>query len=350
MRSVQIGEIFFDCKFTGWDKKYSTKKALNEHKRTHKSSRHFQCNIWDQKFTQYSSLQKHGRVHDKKKPFKCDYKSWKSAFTQISNLIRHKRIHTGEKPYKWDKCSKSFASGSNLKQHKNTHNSFRKRKVYKCEFCGEDESKNYLYQTSLKKHVQLSHKAEYEKLLNDLEVDKPPILRTQKGQVFNIDTMDRRNSSDQNSTRKRTHESEVCEESKNRLLKPAETLAANRPVTRQYSMLSEVSQNFNLAELLHNADQKYNNFKQDSFNMSKNSSFRVSSKHNSFLLNKQHQDAAILKQFNDKFRDRAFFGEVDEDVGNCKPYEFGIKEYQKSSFKGLSSMKLDDTNTYMFRK
>lgn len=185
-------EIFFECKIAGWDKKFSTKKALNEHKRTHKGNRTFVCEICDQKFTQFSSLQKHQRVHDKKKPFKCDHPGCKSAFTQVSNLIRHKRIHTGEKPYKCDKCGKSFASGSNLKQHKLTHNSFRRRKVYKCKICGEDESKNYLYQSSLRKHMQSAHKEEYERMCLENDVDKNSVLRSKKGSIFMVETIDKK--------------------------------------------------------------------------------------------------------------------------------------------------------------
>lgn len=188
---AQIENIFFDCKVAGCHKKFTTKKALNEHKRTHKGSRHFQCEVCDQKFTQYSSLQKHGRVHDKRKPFTCDFDGCSSAFTQVSNLIRHKRIHTGEKPYKCDKCNKSFASGSNLKQHKNTHNSFKKRSKFKCEFCGEKDSKEYLYQNSLRKHMQIAHREEYEKLCDQYEVDKSPVIRTKQGKVFMIELVDK---------------------------------------------------------------------------------------------------------------------------------------------------------------
>ena len=83
----------------------------------------------DATFVQYSSLQKHQRVHDKRKPYPCNFENCNKAFSQvrnkilsffglkISNLIRHQRLHTGDRPYVCDHCRKSFASGSNLKQH-----------------------------------------------------------------------------------------------------------------------------------------------------------------------------------------------------------------------------------------
>lgn len=273
----------------------------------------------------------------KNKPFKWDYEGWSSAFTQVSNLIRHKRIHTGDKPYKCDKWNKSFASGSNLKQHRNTHNSFKKRKVFKCEFWGEEESKNYLYQTSLRKHMQIAHKEEYEKLWKELEVDKSPIIRSKHGKVFWIDLVDRKNSIDQKSSRKRSHDSaDVLEEKKQENHKEEIKINSNqllaipaRPITRQLSrensivrqssILSEVSQSFNIAELLEKTAHKNPQLNQDSFRFncpSKNSSFRAYSKNNSFMMGHIfHQDSAFLKQANDRF-----FDEIDDDVSITKQH------------------------------
>ena len=355
-----VNTIFFECNISDWNKKFSTKKALNEHKRTHKGARQFQCEIWEQKFTQFSSLQKHGRVHDKKKPFKCDHEGCSSAFSQVSNLIRHKRIHTGEKPYKWDKWKKSFASGSNLKQHRLTHSSVAKRKVFKWRFC-EDDSKNYLYQSSLRKHMQLNHRDEYEKLCWENEVDKSSVLKTMKGQVFMIEVVDKENQSGDELEENQFINNELDEEKPkdsminikpkqeienqekignnypkklaNRIIKesyPSKIETRHRMLSRensyvkQSSMLSEMSQSLNannLAEYFDKNGFTCDNYKQDSFYLNsrwlRNSSFisnGVFQPNNSFMIAPEARygghmhDMRISRMVNDKY-----FDGIDED-------------------------------------
>ena len=111
-----------------------------------------------------SLLTKHMRVHDKTKPFVCQYPGCQAAFSQISNLNRHERIHTGERPFKCGYCDKSYASGSNLKQHMQVHE---REKIPSIECIFDGCKKTYLYKSSIKKHYLHCHKEQYLQLIKD---------------------------------------------------------------------------------------------------------------------------------------------------------------------------------------
>jgi len=164
--------MFYKC--TTCNVIFVTKRALKDHQRTHDVDRPFKCKVCDQRFTQASSLEKHNRVHDKMKPFPCRHPGCHHSFSQISNLIRHTRLHTGEKPFKCDFCLKCFASGSNLQQHLQVHQEGGARNKFRCIF--DECPKSYLYQSSLKKHYQMSHGADYAQLLESKFINQDGTL------------------------------------------------------------------------------------------------------------------------------------------------------------------------------
>jgi hypothetical protein len=69
----------------------------------------------------------------------------------------------GFKPFKCEKCDKTFSSSSNLNQHLSIHNLKKKRSNYIC-FAG-DCKKTYFYICTLKKHIQVCHRNEYESIV-----------------------------------------------------------------------------------------------------------------------------------------------------------------------------------------
>lgn len=62
--------------------------------------------------------------------------------------------------------------------------------------------------------MQLVHKEDYEKLLNEFEVDKSPVLRSKQGKVFLIELVDKKHHSDRDSKEEQTTQSLRHEEEK----------------------------------------------------------------------------------------------------------------------------------------
>jgi hypothetical protein len=144
-------------------------------------------------------------------------------------------------------------------------------------------------------------------------------------------------------------------------------LSRENSFVRQASMLSEISQPVNVNNIADLLEKFGNNIQNGNHNdsfcfnrrISRNLSFESNgcfSKNNSFRMSSfvNQPGTSINKQANDKY-----FEGIDEDVNDNnkvnysenKSAEFGIREYQaKSSFKGLGSFKLEEPNSFYFKK
>jgi KRAB domain-containing zinc finger protein len=68
-------------------------------------------------------------------------------------LLRHLEIHNGENPYCCDQCPKWFSRLAHLQQHSDVHSEKKEKQVFSCSLC----PKVYLFASSLKKHMKISH-------------------------------------------------------------------------------------------------------------------------------------------------------------------------------------------------
>ena len=106
--------------------------SLQEHVRTHLSTKEHQCETCGKTFCQASSLKQHQLVHSGLKPYSCHICG--VSFRKTHHLRRHFLVHTGERPYQCEFCDKTFTSSGNLNKHRAIHLG---EKNFECEFCGK---------------------------------------------------------------------------------------------------------------------------------------------------------------------------------------------------------------------
>ena len=117
--------------------------SLQEHTRTHLSTKEHQCETCGKTFCQASSLKQHQLVHSGLKPYSCHVCGVR--FRKTHHLRRHFLVHTGERPYQCEFCDKTFTSSGNLNKHRAIHLG---EKNFECEFC----SKKFTQSSNLSKH------------------------------------------------------------------------------------------------------------------------------------------------------------------------------------------------------
>ncbi|KAH7943948.1 hypothetical protein HPB52_013726 [Rhipicephalus sanguineus] len=124
------GERPFEC--SSCPATFTSSERRKRHMLTHTGERPHECNECGRRFATTSSLARHVPVHSGKKAFACHVCGRK--FSQRGTLQRHARTHTGEKPYVCHLCPTTFALLSTLKGHVARHTGER---PHKCNICGQ---------------------------------------------------------------------------------------------------------------------------------------------------------------------------------------------------------------------
>jgi len=188
-----------DIKCSDCDKTFYTSGGLLTHLKTHSDLRPFKCEDCGKSFKTRRHLKRHSEIHSGELPYSCS--ECGQRFSQRGYLIYHLKYHNQDKPFKCEDCDIGFCFARDLGRHvkthakllenslsvtgtadkianietssdisptvqssekfgktyekknqKNQHHRIKKNPItYICDTCG----KNFKYQKSLTKHVEL---------------------------------------------------------------------------------------------------------------------------------------------------------------------------------------------------
>ena len=131
-------------------KSYSSRKALNLHKKTkHVEERKFVCQVCDKAFITKHHLKNHLICHDVKRDYKCRF--CEATFKKNDVLKMHENVHTKERKFICDICGEHFLRRSSLRNHRLTH--FPGLGRWKCRYCDH----KFRTQSVMMTHIKNRH-------------------------------------------------------------------------------------------------------------------------------------------------------------------------------------------------
>ena len=147
------------------EKKFSSSRALNNHKVIHTKEdveEEISCSICGRLCKSKSGLTKHMLTHKDDRLFTCPVCG--KSYTSKGSLTRHMILHSDERPYKCQVCAEAFQDRKLLNRHLQVHGDY----SYKCRLC----NKAFINSDDLSRHEREIHSKELPERLPDFQVFK----------------------------------------------------------------------------------------------------------------------------------------------------------------------------------
>ncbi|XP_052091167.1 zinc finger protein 585A-like [Mytilus californianus] len=160
--------------------KFGTKKTLKSHSRTHEKEQFHICSTCGEQFSKKIELKRHLKIHTGPKRYACD--QCDKVCNRKAELVGHMRTHTGEKPFLCSTCGKGFGFPHHLKGHLLIHTG---EKPYSCHICG----RGFNDRSSMRRHVKTHDPFETD--VNDASLILDESLKNESG-IYEVKRVRRR--------------------------------------------------------------------------------------------------------------------------------------------------------------